>query len=153
MGALRLELLSAQDPTFVDSSESVKDVETGETWKRRLVLSGYRSVPACAAVKPPDACLVFEGAGGTFATSLARLQGEGGAGERRRAAATVSEPLATKLRVLAPLMAVTVELDAYGDDFLRLVWPDRFPRRGGSPTRARRTEGCAFDASFGYPCP
>ncbi len=128
-------------------------METGETWTRRLVLSGYQAVPACSAVKPPDACLLFEGAGGTFATSLARLHGEAGVEERRRAAATVSEPLATKLRVLAPLMGVTVELDAYGDDFLRLVWPDRFTRRGGAPVKARRTDGCAFDATFGYPCP
>lgn len=152
VGSSRLELLSAQDPSGNDSTESVRDAASGATFRRRLLLSGYTSVPGCAPVRPPDACVLFDGPGGTFATSLGRFHGQGGAAERAGAARAASPALAEKLLALAPLMGVTVELDAYGDDFLRLVWPDRFPRRTGAPKRARRTDGCAFDASFGHPC-
>lgn len=145
-------LESRQDASQRDSTESVADPASKERFERRLILSGYEGVPGCASVRPPDACLLFTGANGSVATSLAAFSGEGAKALRARVAALPTPALNAKLTSLAAVFSRSAELLAYGDDFLRLVWPGRFPRSSGLFEKGRRGAGCDFDAGFGYPC-
>ncbi len=52
---------------------------------------------------------------------------------------------------LAPLLPTVAEFGSYRKDFLALVWPDRFSAAQRLERGVRRP-GCAFDATFGYPC-
>lgn len=153
-GGVRLELSSAQDPSGLDSIESVTDPDTKERLARRLLLSGYEGVPSCASVKPPDACVLFRGSGDRLVgAAFSDFAGEKAPALRAKVAALVSKGLDAKIEKLAPLFPRTAELAAYGDDFLRLVWPGRFPRPASARfEQGRRRPGCDFDARFGYPC-
>lgn len=148
----RLVLVSRQDRSGRDTTESITRRSSGEELVRRLVLPGSPYPSECARVEPPDACVVLAGRNGRLATSLAALSGEGGAALRGRAQRLASAELAAVLAALAAQTPRTYELDAYGDDFLALVWPGIVPRRAGAPTPGRRTAGCRFDEAFGFPC-
>lgn len=148
----RFELVSRQDPTDLDSTEIVKDAASGATLSRRLLLSGYAGVAGCEAVRPPDACVLFESAGGKVPTSLARFAEAEAPALRARVLATVPEELRKSLLLLEPVFAVSSEFTAYGPDFLGLLWPGRFPEARLSAPRGRRARGCDFDATFGFPC-
>jgi hypothetical protein len=52
---------------------------------------------------------------------------------------------------LAPLLPVVAEFGSYTKDFLGLVWPERFSA-SQKLVRGERKPGCAFDATFGFPC-
>ncbi len=157
----RFEMLSSQDPSGRITFESITDRTpggSGETLSRRLFLPG---VPGPVPCPPPDraagepaldtGCAVFEGVNGKVAASLAAFGGTGGEAIRARARSVVSSPFAARLAALRPLFPRSVEFDAYGDDFVRLAWPEA---KGPRPPRERgvRTPGCAFDAPFGFPC-
>lgn len=55
------------------------------------------------------------------------------------------------LFALGPLVPSVAEFGSYSKDFLGLVWPERFsaPQK---LMRGVRKAGCAFDATFGFPC-
>jgi hypothetical protein len=147
----RFELLSAQDAASRTSEESIRSLDEDETFARRLVLSGLKTEPACAAVKAPDACVLFVGKNGSVATSLSALSGKQAASLRERAAALPSDPMRRRLLALGPFLPTLQELFVYGPDFLALVWPEAFgARKALAP--GTRTPGCAFDAAFGFPC-
>jgi hypothetical protein len=150
----RYRLTSRQDPSGSDSFESVEDPATGEALSRRLLLTRYQDLPECAGVGKdhPDACVLFEGKGGRVAAALSAFAGSGASDVRRRATALASEPFRARLFGLAELFSVSAEFDAYGEDFLGLLWPERFANRKRAPTIGRRSAGCEFDASFGLPC-
>jgi hypothetical protein len=150
----RYRLTSRQDPSGSDSFESVEDPATGETFSRRLLLTRYQDLPECGGVgkNHPDACVLFEGKGGRTATALSAFAGSGAADVRRRVIVLTSEPFRARLFGLSELFSVSAEFDAYGEDFLGLVWPDRFANRKKSPALGKRTAGCEFDESFGLPC-
>ncbi len=149
--ARRFVLLSQQDPSFRDSTESVQVLSSGETLTRRLVLSSFEEIPSCSSVRPPDACVVFSGTGGTFAAAFSDFGGAQAAVAREKAAALVSPEMRDALFALAPLLPAVAEFGSYSRDFLGLVWPGRFaaPQK---LVRGERKPGCAFDAGFGFPC-
>lgn len=144
----RFVFLSTQDPAGRDSTESIRRLPDGETLARRLVLSSFEEIPACSSVRAPDACVVFTGANGSFAAPISAFAG---APARERAAALVSPGLRDALFGLAPLLPAVAEFGSYAKDFLGLVWPERFeaPQK---LVRGEREPGCAFDATFGFPC-
>jgi hypothetical protein len=144
--------VSSQDPTGADSTESIRALGLDETLSRRLVLTNGRSVAGCTRVEPPDACVVFTGSKGVVASSLSAFTGKDAAALKARIAALVSPALRERLQALAPIFSSTLELDAYGPDFLGLVWPEGFAARASAPRRGTRSAGCAFDAAFGFPC-
>lgn len=148
----RLVLVSRQDRSGRDTTESVRRRSSGEELSRRLVLPGAPYPPECARVEPPDACLVLAGRNGRLATSLAALSGADAAQVRLKAQRLVSPELAASLARLAAQSPRTYELDAYGDDFLALVWPGVVPPRTEPPSPGTRGPGCLFDAAFGFPC-
>lgn len=149
--SLRFELLSRQDVTGRDSIESVKEVGSGETLSRRLLLSRSGAIPGCEAVQSPDACLLFSGSRGKFDTSLSALGGKDAPSLRGRIAALLSDEGRARLFVLAGQFGRSAEFSAYRDDFLRLIWPELFSKPIVSG-QATRTPGCVFDATFGFPC-
>jgi len=151
-GGARYELVSTQDPTGRDSTESVRALAPGEAFTRRLVLPRGEPAAGCEAVRSPDACVVLEGPRGKLTTRLSAFAGQDAGPVRERARALLSPALAERLLALAPYMKETVELDAYAEDFLGLLWPERFQERRGAPTKGVRRAGCSFDAEFGYPC-
>jgi len=147
----RYELRSAQDGASRTSEESIRSLDEDETFSRRLVLSGVETEPACAAVRAPDACVLFAGKNGSFVTGLAAFAGERAAAVRARAASLPTEAMRRRLFALAPLLPSSQELFVYGPDFLALVWPETFcGRKALAP--GTRAPGCAFDAGFGFPC-
>ena len=148
----RYELVSSQDPSDRDSTESIRALPGRETLTRRLVPSGTYKVPGCAAVQSPDACVVLIGPNGTLISGFAAFTGKGAPALRARAEALVTPALKDRLLALSPLVPSSAELDRYGSDFLGLLWPGRFVERQTTPRRAAPERGCAFDASFGYPC-
>jgi hypothetical protein len=151
--ASRLEFVSRQNPAGSDSLESVRDVATLELLSRRLLLSGYESVAGCERVSPPDACLLFTGMNGKAAASMAEFSGKDSAAVRGRMAGLASERLKKVLYEAAPCFGRVLEFSSYQDDFLGLIWPERFRRQaGGSLGGGTRRPGCAFDAAFGFPC-
>ncbi|HQR46600.1 MAG TPA: hypothetical protein PK598_11385, partial [Thermoanaerobaculia bacterium] len=86
----RFELVSRQDPSGRDSTESVRSLEEAETFSRRLVLGGVPEARGCEGVAPGDACAVFSGRNGTLAAGLSAFSGGGGPRLRERGAALVS---------------------------------------------------------------
>ena len=143
--------VSAQDASSRRSEESIRSLDEGETFARRLVLAGVEREPACREVRAPDACVLFDGRNGSLAASLAAFSGEKAASLRGQAAALPSEAMRRRLVSLAPLLPRTQELSIYRPDFLALVWPEAFgARKALAP--GTRTPGCAFDADFGFPC-
>ncbi|MEO6324390.1 MAG: hypothetical protein ABIT01_01090 [Thermoanaerobaculia bacterium] len=152
-GAERLELVSRQGGTGSDSLESVRNGATGELFSRRLLLSGYAAIPGCEGVKSPDACLIFSGPNGTVSASLAAFAAQDAPALRTRIAALTSEKFQVGLFGTAPCFDRVLELSSYQDDFLGLVWPERFRHRTGAiQGGASRVRGCSFDTGFGFPC-
>jgi hypothetical protein len=102
-------------------------------------------------VRAPDACVVFTGRGGTFATGLSTFAGERAPEAREKARALLSTGMRDALFALAPLLPAVAEFGSYSKDFLGLVWPERFtaPQK---LKRGIRKPGCDFDAAFGFPC-
>ncbi|HEX7578456.1 MAG TPA: hypothetical protein VF580_00515 [Thermoanaerobaculia bacterium] len=149
----RLELTATQGPEGDDSEETIIDPNGGERFSRRLHLPSKRRPAACAGVREMDGCLVFTGRVGERTVPLSGFV-VGSDGDRLRAEvrALVTERLAAKIASLAPLFARSVEFDRFGDDFLSLVWPKLAWKRPRETEQPERGPGCAFDASFGYPC-
>ena len=150
-GAGRFVFVSSQDPSGRDSTESIRRLPDGETLTRRLVLSAFEEIPACSSVRPPDACVVLTGANGTLSAPISSFAGELGAPHRAWAAGLVSPGMRDALFALAPILPAAAEFGSYGKDFLGLVWPEHFTKQQ-SPRKGKRTKGCDFDATFGYPC-
>jgi hypothetical protein len=148
----RYELVSSQDPTDRDSTESIRALGPGETFTRRLVLTRAKDVAGCEAVEAPDACVVLTGPRGTLASGFSAFSGKGAARLRARGEALLSPALKQSLLELAALFPSSAELDRYGEDMLGLLWPERFGARRAQPREAARAAGCAFDRSFGHPC-
>jgi len=63
----------------------------------------------------------------------------------------VPEGLRAALFDLAPVLPMLTEFGSYTNDFLGLLWPERF-RVKQLPTKGKRVGGCDFDSGFGYPC-
>lgn len=145
----RWDLYSEQDSTSRVTFESVKDLETGASLERRLFLPGPKLPPACTRT-PGDACIVFKGEKGERRLPISAFSGAKGDGERQAVKALLAPGLEAALKRLLEVFPRSHEFDAYGDDFLYLVWPAG--RRTGPVEQAIRSPGCAFDASFGYPC-
>jgi hypothetical protein len=150
----RFELVSRQDPSGRDSTESVRSLEEGEALSRRLLFafsSREEIEPACRGVAPGDACVVFSGKNGSLAAPLSAFSGTGSAALRDRGAALVSPGMKKRLCDLGPLLTFAAEFGSYTGDFLGLLWPEVFARPLGL-RRGTRTRGCDFDAGFGHPC-
>ena len=147
----RFVFLSSQDPSGRDSTESIRRLPDGETLTRRLVLSSFEDISACSQVRAPDACVVFTGAGGSVASGLGAFAGSQSAPLRERIAGLVSPGMRSALFALAPILPAVAEFGSYGNDFLGLVWPDRFGKLQDL-RKGERKPGCAFDATFGFPC-
>jgi hypothetical protein len=142
---------SNQDPSGRDSTESIRRLTDGEPLTRRLVLSSFEEIPACSSVPAPDACVVFTGSGGSVASGLGAFAGSRAAPLREKIAGLVSPGMRQALFALAPILPAVAEFGSYGNDFLDLVWPDRFGKRQDL-RRGERKPGCAFDATFGFAC-
>lgn len=147
----RFELASRQDPSGRDSTESVRSLEEGETFSRRLVLGGAAEAPGCGGVAPGDACAVFSGRNGTLAAGLSAFSGAEAPRLRERGAALVSAELRRRLFGLAGILPWAAEFGSYTGDFLGLIWPEAFTRPR-ELRRGARSRGCDFDAGFGHPC-
>jgi hypothetical protein len=147
----RFVLLSAQDASSRVSEESIRSLDEGETFARRLVLAGAGTEASCGDVTPPDACVVFRGTNGSFGAGLSAFAGEGAPAVRERVAALPTAAMRRRLLSLAPLLPVSQDLFVYGPDFLGLVWPERFGAKRALVPGTRRP-GCAFDAGFGFSC-
>ncbi len=95
--------------------------------------------------------MVFTGAGGSIASGLGAFAGTQAAPLREKVAALVSPGMRDALFALAPVLPAVAEFGSYGNDFLALVWPEHFsvPMK---LERGERRPGCAFDATFGFPC-
>jgi hypothetical protein len=150
-GTGRFVLVSSQNPSGRDSTESIRRLPDGETLTRRLVLSAFEEIPACSSVRPPDACVVLTGANGTLSAPFSGFAGEPRSPLRARAAGLVSPGMRDALFALAPILPSVAEFGSYTEDFLGLVWPERFAK-SRSLKNGKRTKGCDFDATFGYPC-
>ncbi|KAA0253062.1 hypothetical protein FBQ97_08280 [Acidobacteria bacterium ACD] len=151
-GAERFDLLSRQDPSGRDTTETITLLATGESLTRRLVLPGAPLPADCPPLDAPDACVLLSGNGGRLALPLTAFAGERAEATRVRARSLVSDGMSRALRRLGAQLARTYELDRYGDDFLSLIWPGIAPRRASPPPPGRRAPGCDFDAGFGRPC-
>jgi hypothetical protein len=147
----RFELVSRQDPSGNDSTESVRSLATGETLERRILLRGWEPVAGCEDVHGPDACLLWKGANGRVASRMSQFSGETAPGARQNVAALVSPAFKDRLFSLAEILPLAAEFGSYTGDFLGLVWPDSF-RRPAALRTGTRTRGCDFDAGFGHPC-
>ena len=146
----RWTLRSSQPAEGSATREEVTDVGLAETASRTLTPAPVARVAECAAVRPPDACLVLEGSRGRLAAPLSAFSRASGAELRRRAAGLVSPACLARLRGLAPALPVA-DLAFYAEDFLCLLDP-ALARPKGTDLVAPRAPGCAFDASFGWPC-
>lgn len=146
----RWALLSTQPASGGGTREEVRDVALDETLERSLTPGPVPGLPECASVRPPDACLVLMGARGRLASPLSAFSGEEGASLRRRAAGVASPAFLARLRGLAPALPVA-DLAFYSEDFLALLEP-ALARTAGPALVAPRRPGCAFDATFGWPC-
>lgn len=147
----RWDLLSRQPADRSSTREEAASPALGESVSRVLYQRAPAGVPECARVRPPDACLVLEGSRGRLAAPLSAFSGREAESLRRRAAAVVSPAFRESLPGLAPALPVE-DLAFYSEDFLALLHPALArPPRTAAP-RAPRLPGCAFDATFGYPC-
>jgi len=151
--SIRLELVGTQGPRGDDSEETVVDPDGGERFGRSLHFPSDRRPAGCAVVRETDGCLVFRGKLGERTVPLSGFV-PGPEGDRLRAGVRglVTERFAAKLLAVAPLFRRSIEFDRFGDDFLSLVWPVLAWKRPRETARPTRGPGCAFDASFGYPC-
>ena len=147
----RFVFVSSQDPSGRDSTESIRRLPDGETFTRRLVLANFEDIPACSLIRRPDACVVFSGPGGSFATGFAAFSDERAASTRSRAAGLVSPGMRDALFAASPLLPAVAEFGSYSKDFLGLIWPERFSA-AQKLERGVRKPGCDFDATFGFPC-
>jgi hypothetical protein len=147
----RFVFVSSQDPSGRDSTESIRRLPDGETITRRLVLSSFEEISSCSLVRAPDACVVLTGTNGTLTAPIGSFAGEAGARLRVRAAALVSPAFRDSLLGLAPVLPAVAEFGSFSKDFLGLVWPDPFTKKQ-SLRKGKRTKGCDFDATFGFPC-
>jgi hypothetical protein len=149
----RYELVSTQDTAETRSAESVRAWGVdGGTLERTLVLAHVKEVRGCEQGPEPDGCVTFQGPRGAATLRLSAFAGKDAAAARARARSVVTPALEERLLALAPLMSSTVELDRYGPDFLGLIWPERFGARRAGPRKGTRGAGCAYDATFGFPC-
>ncbi len=146
----RWTLRSTQPAAGSGTREEVTDAGLGETVARTLTHAPVAGVAECAEVRPPDACLVLAGSRGRLAAPLSAFSREGSAALKRRAAAVVSPAFLARLRGLAPALPVA-DLTFYAEDFLALLDP-ALERPPGPELRAPRAPGCAFDATFDWPC-
>ena len=146
----RYVLLSTQPADGTRTREEVESPALGERVSRVLTQNGAPGIAECDRVRPPDACVVLEGARGRLAAPLSAFSGERGSGLRQRAAGLVSPAFLRQLRGLAPALSVT-DLAFYSEDFLAFLDP-ALARPPGRDLVAPRLPGCAFDATFGYPC-
>lgn len=145
----RFDLFSRQDPTGRVTFESVKDLSTGATIERRLFLPGPLLPKGCTQ-NASDACVEWKAAGGGRRTPLSGFSEQTTGAERDAVKKLLSPGLEASLRQLLATFPRSHEFDAYGDDFLYLIWPQ--PRRIRPVDHAERAPGCEFDATFGYPC-
>ncbi len=146
----RWTLLSRQPAVGTATREEVTDSKLGETVSRSLAHAPVPGVPECAAVRPPDACLVLTGARGHLAAPLSAFSKDEAAALKRRAASVVSPEFLRRLRGLAPALPIA-DLSFYSEDFLALLDPALARPKGPSLVAPRRP-GCVFDAGFGWPC-
>ncbi|MEO8054962.1 MAG: hypothetical protein ABI768_07405 [Acidobacteriota bacterium] len=95
--------------------------------------------------------MIFAGANGSFGAPISAFAGSTVSPLRDKAAALVSPGMREAVFSLAPLLPAVAEFGSYSKDFLALVWPERFsaPQK---LVRGERGPGCAFDATFGFPC-
>ncbi|MFN7990296.1 MAG: hypothetical protein U0529_22705 [Thermoanaerobaculia bacterium] len=147
----RYVLVSTQPADGSGTREEVSVPDLGESVSRLLEARPSGHVPECARVRPPDACVVLSGSRGRLAAPLSAFFGGEGPALRRRAAGVVSPPLLARLAGLAPALPID-DLAFYGEDFLALLDPALV--RPGKEARPAppRLPGCAWDATFGYPC-
>jgi len=148
----RWVLLSTQPADRSWTREEVASPPLGERVSRLLSHVPPSGVAECAAIRPPDACVVLEGSRGRLAAPLsAFFSGKEAAVLRRRAAGLVSVPFLGALAGLAPALPIG-DLAFYSEDFLAFLDPALLrPARTAAP-RAPRLPGCDFDTTFGYPC-
>ncbi len=146
----RFVLVSAQPADGSRTREEVAVPELGETVSRVLSTRVPEGVAECAGIRAPDACLILEGNRGRLAAPLSAFSGDEGPKLRRRAAGLVSPAFLAALKGLAPAIRIA-DLAFYSEDFLALVEPS-LARPPGPGLSAPRLPGCAFDATFGYPC-
>ena len=122
----------------------------GETVSRTLAHAPPPDAPECARIRPPDACVVLDGSRGRLAAPLSAFSGKDASSLRRRAAEVVSPEFLARLKGLAPALPIA-DLEFYSEDFLALLDPS-LARPPGPALAGPRLPGCAFDASFGFPC-
>lgn len=144
-------LLSTQPASGASTREEVSSPRLGEGVARVLSHAPLPGTPECARVAPPDACVVLEGSRGRLAAPLSALSGERSAALRAKAAAVVSPAFLADLRGLAPALPIS-DLAFYAEDFLALLDPALARSASTAPPNAPRMPGCAFDATFGWPC-
>lgn len=147
----RWVLLSTQPENRSFTREEVSSPSLRESVSRVLAHHAPAGVPECSRVRPPDACVVLEGSRGRLAAPLSAFAGGDAEGLKRRAAALVSPAFLESLPGLAPALPVD-DLAFYSEDFLALLHPALARPAGTRAPKAPRLPGCAFDATFGYPC-
>lgn len=147
----RFVLVSTQPAEGGGTREEVTVPDLRESVSRVLLVHPSDRFPECARVRPPDSCVVLSGTRGRLAAPLSAFFGEEGPALRRRAAAVATPALLGRLKGLAPALPVD-DLAFYSEDFLALLDPDLARPARGARTTAPRLPGCAFDATFGYPC-
>lgn len=146
----RWVLVSTQPVDRAATREEIVSSRLGESVSRVLAHRPVEGIAECAAVRLPDACLVLEGSRGRLAAPLSAFSGKDSAALKRRAAAVVSPAFVADLRGLSPALPIA-DLAFYSEDFLALIDP-ALARPPGHDLVAPRIPGCAFDATFGYPC-
>jgi hypothetical protein len=146
----RWALRSLQPASGAGTREEVTLPALGESVSRTLSPTAPPGTPECSRVRPPDACLVLEGARGRLAGPLSTFSGKDAVPLRRRAAQVVSPEFLARLEGLAPALPIP-DLAFYSEDFLALLDP-ALTRPPGPPLAGPRLPGCAFDETFGYPC-
>jgi hypothetical protein len=147
----RWVLLSTQPEDRGWTREEVSSPSLRERVSRILSHHAPAGVPECSRIRPPDACVVLEGSRGRLAAPLSAFAGGEADGLKRRAAALVSPAFLESLPGLAPALPVD-DLAFYSEDFLSLLHPALARPAGIRAPKAPRLPGCAFDATFGYPC-
>ncbi len=147
----RFVLVSTQPAVGGGTREEVTVPDLGESVSRVLEVHPSDRFTECARVRPPDACVVLSGSRGRLAAPLSGFFGSEGPALRRRASEVASPALLGRLKGLAPALPVD-DLAFYSEDFLALLDPGLARHGKGARPAAPRLPGCAFDATFGYPC-
>lgn len=147
----RWVLVSTQPADRAWTREEVESPSLAERVSRVLSHGPPDGVPACARVRPPDACVVLEGVRGRLAAPLSGFSGEAAESLRKRAAGLVSPGFLADLKGLSAALPIE-DLAFYAEDFLALLDPSLARRPGTAAPGAPRLPGCVFDATFGYPC-